>query len=89
MPGASYLVFDKYGTETVEQLERGDDVTLDQYRGCDCCYRPTSCTDWHLVEPLLQRELSDCASSTSAEHVVHIHSVRVPVERGSARSRQW
>ena len=72
----AYLALDKHGSEAVEELERGDDVTLDE----DGCYYGGACpvagAYGHLVEPLLQWKLADrttLGSSARSEHVVHIH----------------
>lgn len=49
----AYLALDKDGSEAVEELERSDDVTLDQ----DGCYYggagPVACAHGHFIKPLL------------------------------------
>ncbi len=73
--GGRYLALDEDGAETVEELEGGNDVALDQDRGYYCSARPVARADGHLIEPLFQRELADgsSASAAAAEHVVHVH----------------
>ena len=68
-----YLVLDEHGAEAIKQLERGDDVALNQQRCCYCSSRPPARTDGHLVEPLLEGKLADSSSLGPAEHVVHVH----------------
>ena len=89
----AYLALDKDGSEAVEELERSDDVTLDQ----DGCYDggagPVARAYGHLVEPLLQWKLADrttLGSSTCSKHVVHIHdgeSGRTGVDRRLVNQR--
>lgn len=77
---SAYLALDKDGSEAVEELERGDDVALDEDGCYDGSAGPVARADGHLVEPLLQRELADRTAlgpSTRSEHVVHIHGRKI------------
>lgn len=80
---SSYLILDKDGPEAVEELEWRNDVTLNQ-DGCDDCGSgPISRTSGHLIEPLLQRELSHRSPSASpTKHIIHIHGCRFTRELG-------
>lgn len=51
-PGLSYLLFVEYRPETVEELERREDLTLYQHAGHYCCRGPPSCASGHLEPPL-------------------------------------
>ena len=92
-PKNAYLALDKDGSEAVEELERSDDVTLDQ----DGCYYggagPVPRAYGHLVEPLLQWKLADrttLGSSARSKHVVHIHdgeSGRIGVDQAFGQSK--
>ncbi len=62
-----YLTFDEDCTKTVEQLKWSDDVALYKNTSRNGCGRPETGTDWHLVEPLFQRELAKPA----LKHVGH------------------
>ncbi len=68
------LRFECDGAEAVEELEGRDDLALYEDAGRDCCRRPEARAHGHLVEPLLQWELtgpSSDAAATVAEHVLH------------------
>lgn len=75
----SYLVLHKYSPEAVEELEWRNDMTLNE-DGCDygSC-SPVPRTGGHLIEPLLQGELSNRSSSSPGptKHIVHVHDCGV------------
>ena len=71
-----YLVLYENRSEAVEELERGDDLTLHKYRRRDCSRTPPTCADGHLIEPLFERERSRSTTSSSKK-VIHIHDVDV------------
>lgn len=74
----AYLTLVPDGAKAVEELERCEDVTLDQKACKDCCGRPPAGADWHLVEPLLERNLAEPSISTACtKHSSHGELVRL------------
>lgn len=68
------MVLDEDGAETVEELERRDDVALYEDGGGDCGGGPVAGADGHFVKPLLERKLAYAtAVGGTAKHVVHVH----------------
>lgn len=61
---ATYLGLEEHQTEAVEQLERRDDLAMDQNGGGNRCYCPPACYWGHLIEPLFERELASLTSIT-------------------------
>ena len=72
---STYLILHKYSPEAVEELKWRDDVTLDEHGGDDCSCGPVPRAGGHLIEPLLQWELSyrSASSPGPTEHIVHVH----------------
>ena len=50
---SAYLILNKDGSSTIEELEWSNDLALNQNRRDDGSRGPPSCTDWHLIKPLL------------------------------------
>ena len=67
--GIAYLTADKDGAERIEELEGRQDVALDQQASDYRCRRPPASADWHLEEPLLQRQTSQI--SGASQHCRH------------------
>lgn len=94
----AHLASIKHGPEAVEQLKRSDDMALHQHTGAQHRRHPPPGAHRHLVEPLLQRELSHHAIAR-AEHVGHVEQLCRPLsilrgrgecERGSGtRNVSW
>lgn len=66
--GPTYLILHKDSTKTVKQLKWSEDFALDQDACNECGGCPSSCADWHLIEPLLQRELA----YATFQHIGHV-----------------
>ena len=98
----TYLVLDEHSTKTIEQLKRGDDMTLHQKRRGYGSDGPPARTNGHFIEPLFQRKLTHCTTAATAdapaEKIVHVHQRRLIVpervvvsimRRRKLRSESW
>jgi hypothetical protein len=70
----AYLRLDKHSSETVEELERSNDLALYKSAGENRRRRPPSGAKWHLPEPGLEGKarLSTDSSVASSHHLIHI-----------------
>lgn len=54
MESLTYLILDKHGTQTIEELPGRDYVTLHEHTGDDGGRCPDARADGHLPKPLLE-----------------------------------
>ena len=80
----AYLTLAEYSSKAVEQLKRRHNLALHERTREHCSRCPPSRAQWHLPEPLLEREtsLTTYTAVSSTHHLIHIELVRSSASLG-------